>query len=337
MGGNKHGNNGATDGADEYRSRADDDLERRLKEFYAELYSVAQQEQSDKTDGTNPAAQYEYRAVRAALEAAKHGNGEAVRGVHGGHRLRLRDSARNDVALDGFSDVELVETLLSYLVPQKDTNVTAHALLDRYGSVLGVLRAPEKELARFSAVTAPAARVLPMLALACLWNGDRELKIDGPHFAAEFFGAMTEGLREGTYAAYLDGKLRLITFERCGEADVLPSREIICSADRRNAKYVLVVRRERDIYPDAFGLTARVTKLASALAAMNKRLLDVMLFTEYGYYTLGIPPKDGGWYAQYVFVPFSYYSSATDRYDDGRDMAAELAAFASRAEQKDEV
>lgn len=56
MGGNKYGNNGATDGADEYRSRADDDLERRLKEFYAELYSVAQQEQSDKTDGTNPAA-----------------------------------------------------------------------------------------------------------------------------------------------------------------------------------------------------------------------------------------------------------------------------------------
>ncbi|MDE6402119.1 MAG: hypothetical protein K2L54_05830 [Clostridiales bacterium] len=346
-----NGRSGKNRGADEYRDRAEAELDKRLEKFQAELCGMPPHGTRDNNGsrentgnaaesvGGDPVAEingsYAFRAVRAALEAAKNGaqgDAENFAGVHGGHRLRLRDSVRNDVRLDGFSDVELVETLLSYLVPQKDTNVTAHALLERYGSVLGVLRAPTEELVKFSMVTAPAAQVLPMLALACLWNGERGLKIPSPQFAADFFGTMTVGLRDGTYAAYLDAKFRLIAFERCGEKDELPSREIICSADRCNAKYVLPMRREPNIYPDAFGLTKSVERLSVALSAMNKRLLDFMLFTEFGYYTLGKPPTDKGWYAQYVFVPYAYYPSNTEFFDDGRDMAAELAAVATDGE-----
>ncbi len=310
------GNQNNNDAAD-YRRRADAELEKQLMQFRLGLFG-----------GVSRRAVQTENVAEQDGKAADGTSSDDMRGVHGGHRLRLRKSVRNDAKLDGFSDVELVETLLSYLIPQKDTNVTAHALLNRYGTVLGVLRAPTEELVKFSAVTECAARTLPMLALACLYNGERELKIHGPNFAARFFGKMTEGLREGTYAAYLDGKFRLIAFERCDDSDILPSREIICAADRCKAEYVLPLRREPDIYPDAFGLTAHVEKLSAALDSMNKRLLDFLLFTEYGHYTLGTPPIGGGWYAQYIFVPSASYAEA-EVVDDDRDMAAEVAAVIS--------
>ena len=50
-------------------------------------------------------------------------------GVHEGHRSRMKARYR-DHGLDNFNDVNVLELLLFYAIPRKDTNELAHALLD---------------------------------------------------------------------------------------------------------------------------------------------------------------------------------------------------------------
>ena len=67
-------------------------------------------------------------------------------GPHDGHRQRLKTEflARPD----SFPDRKLLELLFFYANPRSDTNPLAHELIDRFGSLAGVLDAPPEELCK---------------------------------------------------------------------------------------------------------------------------------------------------------------------------------------------
>ena len=65
--------------------------------------------------------------------------------MHDGHRERLRERFLRE-GLDSFEDHNILELLLFYVIPRKDTNELAHLLLDRFGSLSAVLEAPYEEL-----------------------------------------------------------------------------------------------------------------------------------------------------------------------------------------------
>lgn len=60
----------------------------------------------------------------------------------------------------GFEDHTLLELLLFYRVPQKDTNPIAHRLIERFGSLPAVLEAPARELMQVEGVGENVARLL---------------------------------------------------------------------------------------------------------------------------------------------------------------------------------
>ncbi len=64
---------------------------------------------------------------------------------HGGHRARLKQRFLEH-GLDNFNDLNALELLLFYAIPRQDTNVTAHHLLDRFGSFASVMEATFEEL-----------------------------------------------------------------------------------------------------------------------------------------------------------------------------------------------
>ena len=67
--------------------------------------------------------------------------------THEGHRQRLRRRFLLE-GLDNFDEVQVLELLLFYAVPRRDTNPIAHGLLERFGSLSGVLEAPVSALAQ---------------------------------------------------------------------------------------------------------------------------------------------------------------------------------------------
>lgn len=79
-----------------------------------------------------------------------------------GHRARLRSRFTAEGA-DTLTNRELTELLLFYAIPQKDTAPIADSLLDRFGSLDGILSAPKETLAEVPGITPGAAVLLPLL------------------------------------------------------------------------------------------------------------------------------------------------------------------------------
>ncbi len=81
---------------------------------------------------------------------------------HKEHRRRVKERFLQG-GFANFADHEMLELLLFYAIPQKDTNVLAHRLLDRFGSLGGVFSATQEELYEVEGVGEHVAVLLRML------------------------------------------------------------------------------------------------------------------------------------------------------------------------------
>lgn len=82
--------------------------------------------------------------------------------VHVGHRQRLRNRAVEN-NLEGFEEHQILELLLTYVIPQKDTNPLAHDLINEFGSLGGVLNASPKELMQVKGISEYSSSFLSIL------------------------------------------------------------------------------------------------------------------------------------------------------------------------------
>ena len=60
-----------------------------------------------------------------------------MEGLHNGHRDRLRKRML-EKGLDHFEKHEVLELLLFYAIPRRDTNELAHRLINTFGSFSGL-------------------------------------------------------------------------------------------------------------------------------------------------------------------------------------------------------
>lgn len=79
--------------------------------------------------------------------------------VHIGHRQRLKNAVLKH-GLAPFSDIQILETLLFFGVPNGDTNPTAHRLLDHFGSLRAVIEADYNELLTIKGVGENTAQLI---------------------------------------------------------------------------------------------------------------------------------------------------------------------------------
>lgn len=82
--------------------------------------------------------------------------------MHEGHRDRLRERFIND-KFNNFADHEVLEMLLFYALPRRDTNGIAHNLLNHFGSLSGVLNAEPFELEEVDGIGKTASVFISMM------------------------------------------------------------------------------------------------------------------------------------------------------------------------------
>lgn len=82
-----------------------------------------------------------------------------------GHRKRLK-ARFNQSGLESFQDYEVVELILTYALARKDTKPLAKQLLERFGSLRGIMEAPLRDLKKVPGISEHTALLFKLIKAA---------------------------------------------------------------------------------------------------------------------------------------------------------------------------
>lgn len=144
--------------------------------------------------------------------------------LHTGHRERMRRRFI-ETGIDGFGMHEILEMLLFYGVSRKDTNETAHLLLNKFGSLNGVLFADREELMSVPGVKENTATMLNFIGATFVKAVNETVQVpdsfDRCHKVTDYFRSKFFGMtREAAFMLLLDNGLRFIDCVKIGEGTV---------------------------------------------------------------------------------------------------------------------
>lgn len=210
--------------------------------------------------------------------------------LHTGHRKRLKEKFLSN----GFSDTtpphEVLELLLCFSIPRKDTNPLAHELIERFGSIAGVLDAGEEELMEFSGITENTICLLKLiLPIAKMYLNDRnsaENCVNNRVEAIELLKRQFLGVtKETVFMLCLDNKGRILGCPKLSEGNELSvsvsARIVIEQVIKTKATTVMIAHN----HPKGFAFPSpgdiRVTsEIVAALSHINVRLLDHIIVAD---------------------------------------------------------
>ena len=167
---------------------------------------------------------------------------------HSGHRKRTREEFLQN-GLDHLPPHRVLEILLFYSIPQKDTNELAHQLENRFGSLAGVLDAPYKELLTVNGVGENTAVLLRLISAIArryyLEKADTAPQDDYMRVVEEKLKAWYVGrTKESLTLVSLDNRLRILHIDevKTGVADAvqIQYRELAKIALSYNATNVIL-------------------------------------------------------------------------------------------------
>lgn len=134
--------------------------------------------------------------------------------VHEGHRIRMRKRFR-ETGFNGFEEHQIIELLLFYTCPRRDTNGLAHELINKFGSISGVMDASYEELTAVKGVseaTATLFKIIPKF-LPVYYNSRSCGRVyDDSDKLKELFEPYFVGLTHEEFRlACFDNNLRLVS------------------------------------------------------------------------------------------------------------------------------
>lgn len=138
-------------------------------------------------------------------------------GIHDGHRERVKEEVLK-TGLEHLPPHRVLEYLLFFAKPRGDTNELAHSLVQRFGSLTGVLDAPYEELLQVKGVgrnTALLLRVIPEVARRYYREkADTAPRGNLMEWVAEQMVARYVGYTEERFMLVcLDNKLKVLFFD----------------------------------------------------------------------------------------------------------------------------
>ena len=211
-----------------------------------------------------------------------------------GHRQRLKERFELE-GLDHFQPYEVLELLLFYCIPRKDTKPIAKALIERFGSVEGVLSASPAERKKVEGVGDGISVFLSLLSQLQRYyhySDETPLILDdlrkcGDHLVRKFVNYRNEVV----LLLCLDAKCKVLACYKVGEGSVnsaaVPIRRIVEMAMDANATTVVLAHN----HPSGLALPSKedcvtTRKLALALHAVEIELSDHIVVADDDYVSM---------------------------------------------------
>ena len=224
--------------------------------------------------------------------------------MHEGHRYRLRERFINE-GLQNFEPHNILELLLFYCIPQRDTNEIAHRLIDKFGSLSEVLEAPVCELTQVKGISEYSAVFLSMIPQICnkyLQDRSSRSEIRGldeiAKFAANCFVGMTT---EHFLLICVDNRETLISYHFISEGNVdsstVDTRKIIQNLTASNTTAAVIAHNHPrgGTKPSRADLMTTI-QISRSLRTFHMNLLDHVVVCSDGYMSMAANPQKYGIY-----------------------------------------
>ena len=213
---------------------------------------------------------------------------------HKGHRQRVKNRVLRE-GVDSFEDHQILELLLFYCIPMKDTNELAHQLIDRFGSLAGVLDARPEDLCAVSGITENSGILLNLIPSLARRYHQEKLKektiLDSTSKAGEYARALFTGrLYEVFYVICMDSQNRvnhtaLLHEGTINEAPVYP-RLIVETALRHQATSIILAHNHPGGSHQPSQADVEVTrKIRTATEAIAITVADHIIVAGDGYFS----------------------------------------------------
>jgi DNA repair protein RadC len=214
--------------------------------------------------------------------------------MHEGHRERLKARFLSE-GLDNFNQHQVLEMLLFFTIPRMDTNPLAHKLIERYGSLSGVLEADPGDLEKVDGIGPNTAMFLSFMPSLCRrymndkWGDKPQLNSSGK--AGEYAKSLFHGRQyEAFYAICLDAQNRVnyaaLVHEGTIDSAAVYPRLIVEAALRHQASSILLAHNHPggSLQPSAADLDA-TKKIISACDAISVRIVDHIIVAGINYFS----------------------------------------------------
>ncbi len=211
-----------------------------------------------------------------------------------GHRERLRTRLAD--APEKLADYEVLELLLGYVLVRRDTKPIAKGLLERFGSLRGIVEARPEECLGIPGVGQSTVAFFTLMREFLSRYAESPTRTRTMLCSPENVAAMARErlgtlFHEEIWLAYVDNRNRLISWERAikGSADgasVFP-RDIMERALAVKATGFIIVQNHPNGDPNPTGADIELTRhLRHATLPLRIRFVDHVVVTESRCYSL---------------------------------------------------
>lgn len=214
--------------------------------------------------------------------------------LHEGHREKMKQRFVED-GLNSFEDHQVLEMLLFYTVPRKDTNEMAHGLLDKFGTLESLFDASPEEIVKKGEVTRNTAVFLAMIPQLArrymLLKQGKKPVLDSSAKAGQFITTLFIGKNyEAFYVCCLNSQNQLnyaalVHEGTINEAPVYP-RLIVETALRYQASSVILAHNHPGGSLKPSGADIEVTrKICDAMKTISITVIDHMIAAGNSYFS----------------------------------------------------
>ncbi len=222
--------------------------------------------------------------------------------VHDGHRERMRERV-SKTGFDGLKDHELLEMLLYYSIPRKDTNELAHEIIDHFGSFANVLEANKEELVKIKGVSEYTATLIKMmLPISSRYTSERNsnIKLRNSDASGKYLVKYYKGCnKEKVVLLCLDSNNRVLSVNDVCDGDATNVAvnlrrivEIVMKSDEIKGAIIAHNHPNGIAIPSLDDLNA-TKEIKRSLGVLGVTLIDHIIVGDSEYTSMAVSPSYG--------------------------------------------
>lgn len=216
--------------------------------------------------------------------------------LHKNHRERVKEKFLNGGFAENTPAHEVLELLLFYAIPQKDTNPIAHRLINEFGSLSAVFDAPVNHLTEVEGISRHTAALIKLVPQICAQinceMASKKSVMNTPEELATYLMARYSGVSGECFSVIcLDSTGRLLGFKFIGQGGnagvEFNLREVLKTVINYKATVAVIAHNHTGgvLKPSKYDITATL-QVKSALNNIGTTLADHIILANGSYVSL---------------------------------------------------